>query len=45
MIFNLLLVVLFSYRIYLDGASFFNILLEIIVMSIFIKILVIGDKK
>jgi hydrogenase-4 component B len=45
MIFNLLLVVLFSYRIYLDGVSFFNILLEVIVITIFIKILIIGDKK
>ena len=45
MIFNLMLFVLFSYRIFLHEFSWATALLELIVMSITIKILIIGDRK
>ena len=45
LIFNLLVLVLFSYRILYHDISWGSILLEISVMAIFIKILVIGEKK
>ena len=45
LIFNLLLLVLFSYRVLYHNVTWGNILLELIVISIFIKILVIGEKK
>ncbi len=45
LIFNLLLFVLFSYRVFYSSVNWGNILLEIIVMAIFIKILIIGDEK
>jgi len=45
LIFNLLILVLFSFRVFYHEVTWGNILLEAIVMAIFIKILVIGDKK
>ena len=45
MIFNLMLTVLFSYRIFAHDFSWATFVLESIVMIISIKILIIGDKK
>lgn len=45
MIFNLMLLVLFSYRIFLHEFSWATFILELIVMIISIKVLIIGDKK
>ena len=45
MIFNLLLAVLFSYRIFAKDFSWATIVLESVVMIISIKVLIIGDKK
>jgi len=45
MIFNLLLVVLFSYRVFINAFSWATFLLEFIVMMISVKILIVGDKK
>ena len=45
LIFNLLILVLFSFRVFYHEISWGNILLEMVVMSILIKILIIGDKK
>ena len=45
MIFNLVLLVLFSYRIFAYQFSWATFALESIVMIISIKVLIIGDKK
>ena len=45
LIFNLIVLVLFSFRFFYYEISWGNILLEIIIMAIFIKISIIGDKK
>jgi hydrogenase-4 component B len=45
MIFNLMLMVLFSYRIFAHDFSWATLSLESIVMIISIKVLIIGDKK
>ena len=45
MIFNILLMVLFSYRIFAHGFSWATFVLEFLVMMISVKILIIGDKK
>ena len=45
MIFNLMLLVLFSYRIFSHDFSWATFVLESIVMIVSIKILIIGDKK
>ena len=45
LIFTLLILVLFSFRIFYKEISWGGVLLETIVMAIFIKILLIGDKK
>jgi len=45
MIFNLLLMVLFSYRVFINEFSWATLLLEFIVMAMSIKILIIGDRK
>ncbi len=45
MIFNLMLLVLFSYRIFLHEFSWATFSLEFIVVIISIKVLIIGDKK
>jgi hydrogenase-4 component B len=45
LIFNLMLAVLFSYRIFAHEFSWATIVLEIIVITISIRILVLGDKK
>ncbi len=45
MIFNMLLLVLFSYRIFAHEFSWATLLLESTVMAISLKILVIGDRK
>ena len=45
LIFNLVILVLFSFRVFYHEITWGNILLEITVMAIFIKILIIGDKK
>jgi len=45
MIFNLLLMVLFSYRVFVNGFSWGTFVLELVVMAMSIKILIIGDKK
>ncbi len=45
MIFNLMLLVLFSYRIFFHAFSWATFVLESIVMIISIKVLIIGDKK
>ena len=45
MIFNILLTVLFAYRVFAYSFSWATFLLELIVMVVSIKILIIGDKK
>ena len=45
LIFNLVILVLFSFRVFYHEITWGNILLEIVIMAIFIKILIIGDKK
>ena len=45
MIFNIMLVVLFSYRIFSHNFSWATFVLEFFVMMISVKILIIGDKK
>jgi len=45
MIFNLMLLVLFSYRIFFHEFSWATFVLEFIVMMVSIKILILGDKK
>jgi len=45
MIFNIMLVVLFSYRIFAHDFSWATFVLEFFVMMISVKILIIGDKK
>ena len=45
MIFNILLTVLFAYRVFAYNFSWATFVLELIVMIISIKILIIGDKK
>jgi len=45
MIFNIMLVVLFSYRIFSHEFSWATFVLEFFVMMISVKILIIGDKK
>jgi hydrogenase-4 component B len=45
LIFILLATVLFSYRVFAHQTNWGSILLEFIVMAIFIKIIIIGDKK
>ena len=45
MIFNLMLLVLFSYRIFFHGFSWATFVLESIVMIVSIKVLIIGDRK
>jgi len=45
LIFNLLILVLFSFRVFYHEINWGSVLLEIIVMAIFTKILLIGDKK
>jgi len=45
MIFNLMLLVLFSYRIFLYEFSWATFILEFVVVAISIKVLIIGDKK
>lgn len=45
MIFNLMLLVLFSYRIFVHEFSWATFALESVVMIVSIKILIIGDKK
>ena len=45
MIFNIMLVVLFSYRIFLHNFSWATFVLEFFVILISIKVLIIGDKK
>jgi len=45
MIFNLMLLVLFSYRIFSHEFSWATFALESIVMIISIKVLIIGDRK
>ncbi|WP_024787928.1 proton-conducting transporter membrane subunit [Lebetimonas sp. JH369] len=45
LIFNLLILVLFSYRVFYHQVSWGEILLEITVIAIFIKILLLGDRK
>ena len=45
MIFNLVLSVLFSYRIFAHDFSWATLLLEATVMIISVKVLIIGDKK
>jgi len=45
MIFNIMLMVLFSYRVFSDEFSWATFVLEFIVMMISVKILIIGDKK
>ena len=45
MIFNLMLTVLFSYRIFAHDFSWATLVLEGVVMIISIKVLIIGDKK
>jgi len=45
MIFNLILMVLFSYRIFFYGFSWASLAVELVVMSIFVKLLIIGDKR
>ena len=45
MIFNIMLVVLFSYRIFAHNFSWATFVLEFFVMMISVKILIIGDKK
>jgi hydrogenase-4 component B len=45
LIFILLATVLFSYRVFAHQSNWGSVLLEFIVMAIFMKIIVIGDKK
>ena len=45
MIFNIMLFVLFSYRVFSHSFSWATLVLEAIIMIISIKILIIGDKK
>ncbi len=45
LIFNLLLLVLFSYRVLYHNVTWGNLLLEIIIMAVFIKILILGEKR
>ena len=45
MIFNIMLVVLFSYRIFAHNFSWATFVLEFFVLMISVKILIIGDKK
>jgi hydrogenase-4 component B len=45
MIFNLMLLVLFSYRIFGDEFSWATLALELVVMIISVKVLIIGEKK
>jgi len=45
MIFNLLLMVLFNYRVFINGFSWATFVLEFVVMAMSIKILIIGDRK
>jgi len=45
MIFNIMLTVLFSYRVFAHDFSWATFVLEFLVMMISIKILIIGDKK
>jgi hydrogenase-4 component B len=45
MIFNLMLLVLFSYRIFFHDFSWATLVLESVVMIISVKVLIIGDKK
>ena len=45
MIFNMMLVVLFSYRIFSHDFSWATFVLEFFVMMISVKVLIIGDKK
>lgn len=45
MIFNMLLLVLFSYRIFAHEFSWATFALESVVMAISLKILIIGDRK
>ena len=45
MIFNLMLFVLFSYRIFLHQFSWATFVLEFVVIIVSIKVLIIGDKK
>ncbi len=45
LIFTLLILVLFSFRVFYKEVTWGNVLLEIIVMAIFMKILFIGDKN
>jgi hydrogenase-4 component B len=45
MIFNIMLMVLFSYRVFAHDFSWATFVLEFIVMMISVKILIIGDKK
>jgi hydrogenase-4 component B len=45
LIFNLVILVLFSYRVFYHDISWGNVLLEITIIAIFTKILLLGDKK
>ncbi len=45
MIFNLMLTVLFSYRIFAHEFSWITLLMETVVMAFSVKILIIGEKK
>ena len=45
MIFNIMLIVLFSYRIFTHNFSWATLMLESVVMLISLKVLIIGDKK
>ena len=45
MIFNIMLIVLFSYRIFTHDFSWATLVLESVVMLISLKVLIIGDKK
>jgi len=45
MIFNIMLMVLFSYRVFTQGFDWATFVLEFFVMMISVKILIIGDKK
>ncbi|SFV67186.1 Hydrogenase-4 component B / Formate hydrogenlyase subunit 3 [hydrothermal vent metagenome] len=45
MIFNIMLIVLFSYRVFANNFSWATFVLEFFVMMISVKILIIGDKK
>ena len=45
LIFTMLILVLFSFRVFYKEVSWGSVLLEIVVMAIFIKILIIGEKN